>query len=223
MTYKNINILSIDASCKYNTVVMLYNNKIYYQRDKCNNNHEKNILTMIKNLLLSHCTEIQDFKIISFVTGPGSFTGIRLSASIAQGLSISNNINLIGISSLQVQAEQAWRLYKIQRIIICNIANKKKIYWAKYIKNEKNHWIGQELLLNIDEVLQKINLLKKKWYITGSGNIHFQTIHSPFLKYIHIDQSHAQDLITLTMIEEKKNNFLSIENIKLNYLNNPIY
>ncbi|QCI26018.1 tRNA (adenosine(37)-N6)-threonylcarbamoyltransferase complex dimerization subunit type 1 TsaB [Buchnera aphidicola] len=216
------NILSIDSSLQNNLVAMLYNNKLYYNVHTCKH-HEKNLLTMIQNLLTDQKARIQDFQIISFTTGPGSFTGIRLSASIAQGLSILNNIHLIGISTLEVLAEQIWRLYKIKKIIICNIANKKQVYWVKYTKNIKNIWNGKEVLLHINQAVQKIKNLKNTWYITGSGKIHFQNLYNPFLKYIETNQSYAKDLIKLTILAKKKKNFFLLNDIQLNYLHNPKY
>ncbi|WP_343128025.1 tRNA (adenosine(37)-N6)-threonylcarbamoyltransferase complex dimerization subunit type 1 TsaB [Buchnera aphidicola (Takecallis taiwana)] len=216
------NILSIDSSLDHNIIAILYNNTIHYQINECNKQHEKNILTMIHVLLIKNKLKINNFKIISFTIGPGSFTGIRLSTSIAQGLSIPNNIHLIGISTLKILAEQTWRLYKFDKIIVCNIANKKNIYWGQYIK-KNNYWVGSEISLTIDIAYQKINSLTEIWYMVGSGHIYFKNIKNQFLRIIRINTPYAEDMITLTRIEAKKKNFLLLENIHLNYLNNPIY
>ncbi|QCI27219.1 tRNA (adenosine(37)-N6)-threonylcarbamoyltransferase complex dimerization subunit type 1 TsaB [Buchnera aphidicola] len=225
MKFKKIknNIISIDSSYKYNIISIIYNNIFHYKIKKCNNNHEKNILYMIESLLKCNNIQINNFQIISFVNGPGSFTGIRLAASIAQGLSIPNNALLIGISSLKILAEQAWRLYKIKNIIICKIANKKNFFWVQYKRNKMNFWIGKELILNINQILIKINSLKKIWYITGSGFKYLKYQNNPFLHYIKIKESYEKDLISITMMEKQKKNFSLLNNIKLNYLNNPNY
>lgn len=217
------NILSIDCSLQHNVIAVLYNNTLHYKINKCNQNHEKNILTMINTLLSINHITIKNFKIISFFIGPGSFTGIRLNTSIAQGLSIPHNINLIGISTLKILAEQAWRLYHIKKVIVCHIANKTNLYWVQYKKHKKYDWVGKELLLTIHQAYEKIYSLKEKWYMVGSGIFYFQNIKNPFLYIININTPYAQDMITLTNIEVKKNNFLLLENIQLNYLNNPIY
>ncbi|CAL4042877.1 tRNA threonylcarbamoyladenosine biosynthesis protein TsaB [Buchnera aphidicola (Takecallis arundicolens)] len=220
---KHHNILSIDCSLQHNVIAILYNNILYYKIDQCHKNHEKNILTTLNSLLTINHITIKNFKILSFFIGPGSFTGIRLSASIAQGLSIPHNINLIGISTLKILAEQAWRLYQIKKVIVCNIANKTKLYWVQYKKNEKHDWIGKELLLTIHQAYEKIYSLQEIWYMVGSGIFYFQNIKNPFLYIKNINTSYAQDMIKLTQIEDKKSNFLLLENIHLNYLNNPSY
>ncbi|CAL4321444.1 tRNA threonylcarbamoyladenosine biosynthesis protein TsaB [Buchnera aphidicola (Panaphis juglandis)] len=221
--YKNI--LSIDTSLHQTSISLFYKNNIQSKSKKCDYNHEKHILKILHKLLLINNFTIKDFHFISFTTGPGNFTGIRLGINIAQGLSIPYNIPLIGISTLKILAEQCWRRYKFKKIIVCNLANKKKVYWAQYIRNDFNVWEkkGKEELLNIKNMNYKIEYLKENWNVIGSGIMHIKNKNNPFLNIISITESHSQDLIPLTIIEIQKKNFFTLNNIKLNYLNNLDY
>ncbi|CAL4321520.1 tRNA (adenosine(37)-N6)-threonylcarbamoyltransferase complex dimerization subunit type 1 TsaB [Buchnera aphidicola] len=220
-------ILSIDTSLNYCSISILKNEKIDSEFKICKKNHEKYVLSCLKLLLIRNNIKMNHIKMISFSNGPGNFTGIRIASSIALGLSIPYNIPVIGISTLIVLAEQAWRKERLKKVIICIKSGKKNIYWGQYIKNPKNIWVGKktEVLLNIDEAYKKISSLKNQWNIIGDGNIYFKSIQNTFLKFYNIIEPHSQDLIPLTIskIRKKKINFFSIKHIKLNYLNTPIY
>ncbi|CAL4042804.1 tRNA threonylcarbamoyladenosine biosynthesis protein TsaB [Buchnera aphidicola (Phyllaphis fagi)] len=219
------NILSIDTSFNQCSIAILHNQKIDNETTICYEKHEKIILPMLKKILIRNKMKINDFEVISFSNGPGNFTGIRIAASVAQGLSIPYNIPLIGISTFSILAQQAWRKKNIKQSIICIISGNKTIYYAKYKKNHLNIWLRKEikLLSNINNMYKKIKILSKNWYFIGCGSIFLKIKKNFFLKSKNIMQPHAQDLIPLTIIEFKKRNFLSYNNMNLNYFYNPIY
>jgi tRNA threonylcarbamoyladenosine biosynthesis protein TsaB len=67
--------------------------------------HSKLVLTMLDGLLSDAGITLHDLDAIAIDSGPGSFTGIRIGFGIAQGLSLSLELPLIGVSSLMVLAE----------------------------------------------------------------------------------------------------------------------
>ncbi|MEJ2542636.1 MAG: tRNA (adenosine(37)-N6)-threonylcarbamoyltransferase complex dimerization subunit type 1 TsaB [Calditrichaceae bacterium] len=48
---------------------------------------------------------MDDLKLVAVSIGPGSFTGLRIGLSYAQGLCLGKNIPIVGISNHQVLAE----------------------------------------------------------------------------------------------------------------------
>ncbi len=59
------------------------------------------IYPALKKLLSASNLEIDDLSYISVGTGPGSYTGIRIGASIAKALSFKSKIPMIGFCSLK--------------------------------------------------------------------------------------------------------------------------
>lgn len=51
--------------------------------------------------------DVKDISLIAVAIGPGSFTGLRIGLSFAQGFCFANNIPIAGISNHQVLAAQA--------------------------------------------------------------------------------------------------------------------
>ena len=68
-----------------------------------------------------------------------SFTGIRLACSTAQGISISQNIRGIVVSSLDILASSINRIESAEKIVSIVDANMGRLYLAEY------HYSGQHL------------------------------------------------------------------------------
>jgi tRNA threonylcarbamoyladenosine biosynthesis protein TsaB len=97
---------------------------------------------------------IENIKLLSVAIGPGSFTGLRIGLSFAQGLCFGRNIQICGISNHQVLASfrPAWceNLYTIIE------ARREQVYMAK-------HKIIENEFTIIDEhsLVEKLDLLSK--------------------------------------------------------------
>ncbi len=63
--------------------------------------HSETMLPMIQNLLDCCGYTIKDVQMIAASVGPGSFTGVRIGASVLLGLAFGKNIPCVGVSSLQ--------------------------------------------------------------------------------------------------------------------------
>jgi tRNA threonylcarbamoyladenosine biosynthesis protein TsaB len=72
-------------------------------------NYSEKILSLIDVMLRSAETRLEDIDQVVVSTGPGSFTGLRVGISTAQGIAFALGVKLIGISSLEALAFQAGR------------------------------------------------------------------------------------------------------------------
>lgn len=62
------------------------------------------LMPLIQDMLAQQNVEWQDLGLIGVGTGPGNFTGVRLSVSAARGLALSLGIPAIGVTSLEAAA-----------------------------------------------------------------------------------------------------------------------
>ena len=69
---------------------------------------------------------------IAFVCGPGSFTGIRIAASLAQGLAYANSLPVIPVSSLAAAAQAAYLKQGWEKLLVAVDARMGQIYWGVY-------------------------------------------------------------------------------------------
>jgi len=69
-------------------------------------NYSVLLLTMIDRLLRDAAVDARELDCIAVAQGPGSFTGLRVGISTAQGLGFSLDKPLVGVSSLEILAAQ---------------------------------------------------------------------------------------------------------------------
>jgi tRNA threonylcarbamoyl adenosine modification protein YeaZ len=74
------------------------------------NSHAEHVTGQIENLLSEHRLTSKDLKILAVGLGPGSFTGVRVGINVARALAYSHNLEIYGIHSLRILAEQVRHL-----------------------------------------------------------------------------------------------------------------
>jgi tRNA threonylcarbamoyladenosine biosynthesis protein TsaB len=67
--------------------------------------HSERILPMVESVLSEAGVLRADLEAITFDSGPGSFTGIRIGAGVAQGIALGLDLPLVGVSSLMGLAQ----------------------------------------------------------------------------------------------------------------------
>lgn len=97
-------ILAIETSQQSCGVAIRATNDIQFRQQLAARQHATLLLPMIKALLTDNGLSVQDLDAIAFGCGPGSFTGARIAASVAQGLAFAANTHVIPVSSMQALA-----------------------------------------------------------------------------------------------------------------------
>ena len=82
------NILAIETSSVYCSIGISKNEEIFFEHSKEENSHGKLIFKYIDNLLKKAKLKKEDIDFIALSIGPGSFTGLRVGCSVAQGLAL---------------------------------------------------------------------------------------------------------------------------------------
>ena len=71
--------------------------------------HNALVLEMVDAVMASRGVGARDLEAVVFSAGPGSFTGVRIGAAIAQGIALGGDIPVIRVPTSEVAAEQARR------------------------------------------------------------------------------------------------------------------
>jgi tRNA threonylcarbamoyladenosine biosynthesis protein TsaB len=88
------------------------------------------LLKVTDDLLASAGIDLESLDGIAFGRGPGSFTGLRVSAAVAQGLAAVSGVPLLPVSSLLALAERAWQESQCERALVCIDAHMGEVYSA---------------------------------------------------------------------------------------------
>jgi tRNA threonylcarbamoyladenosine biosynthesis protein TsaB len=100
---------------------------------------EKNYTSLmpgVQSLFRSSNTALEEIKAITVAIGPGSFTGLRVGLSLAKGMAQGLKIPIIGVSSLEAMALQAFCI----DLPICPVITSRKdeVFFAMFQKGPDN-------------------------------------------------------------------------------------
>lgn len=100
--------------------------------------HAKLLLGLIEEMRLQAGVELKDITAFAFGRGPGSFTGVRIAASVIQGLAFGLDKPVLTISSLQALAQQALNKTPVAHILSIIDARMHEIYCGAYTRDSSD-------------------------------------------------------------------------------------
>lgn len=129
-------LLAVDTSSNACSVALQVSHKILEKHVVKPRAHTKILLPMISNLLADGGVALKELDAIVLGNGPGSFIGMRIGASVVQGLCFGANIHVIPISSLAAIAAEAFADHDCDRLIVAQDARMNEVYLGSFEKRE---------------------------------------------------------------------------------------
>jgi len=127
-----LKILAFDTSLTLCSVALSTGTEVITRQKNAPQQHNELILPMIDEVLKRADLKLTQLDAISFGCGPGSFTGVRLAASIAQGLAYGANLPVIPVSTLRILAQTAYANFGNPRVLVIQDARMEQVYWGAY-------------------------------------------------------------------------------------------
>lgn len=130
--------------------------------------HATLILPMIESLLVEAGLAVTQLDAIAFGRGPGSFTGVRIAASIVQGIAFAATRPVVPVSTLAALALGAQRESGGRAILAALDARKDEVYWSAWTLDDR-----ARLCLQGEEVVRPPERVAVPedgdWVAAGSG------------------------------------------------------
>lgn len=137
-----MNLLAIDTSTEQASIGVYVDGQLWQETQPAQRLHAQVILPIIERLLKQADYTMSQFDGIVFGRGPGSFTGLRIAASIAKGLAYAHNLPLYPVSSLAAIAEECLYQHHIpwgqQAVLAVVDARMQQLYWACFYQDGLN-------------------------------------------------------------------------------------
>jgi tRNA threonylcarbamoyladenosine biosynthesis protein TsaB len=126
-------ILALDTATEACSVVLGMGDRAIGRYLEFERGHAEKLLPMVEELLAEGGMTLGELDAIAFGRGPGGFTGVRLAASVAQGLAFGANLGVVPISDLAAVAQRVVGLHPgVRRILVVNDARMREVYWARF-------------------------------------------------------------------------------------------
>jgi tRNA threonylcarbamoyladenosine biosynthesis protein TsaB len=126
-----VNLLGLETSSAVGSVALATASGVEVREIATAREQTERVLALVDELLAGAGLTLAGLDGIAFGRGPGSFTGLRVSAAIAQGLGAASGVPLLPVSSLLCLAERAWREAGCERCLVCVDAHMGEVYWAE--------------------------------------------------------------------------------------------
>ncbi|MBQ2382025.1 MAG: tRNA (adenosine(37)-N6)-threonylcarbamoyltransferase complex dimerization subunit type 1 TsaB [Succinivibrio sp.] len=151
-------LLALDTATENISVAIYKDGAEFFKSNLAPQKHAEIILPMIDELLKEAEIDKKDLDGIVLCVGPGSFTGVRVATSTAQGLALALDLKIATVTSLEALALEALSDNSDAPYVVSSIdARMNELYLAVY-KNENGNvkLIDSEVVLPYSECAKKL-------------------------------------------------------------------
>jgi tRNA threonylcarbamoyladenosine biosynthesis protein TsaB len=127
-----VNLLAIDTAGRACSVALETNGRVIERIETRARMHAATVLPMAEACLDEAGLSLAGLDGIAFGQGPGSFTGLRIAASVTQGLAFGADLPVAPVSSLAAVAAAARRAHGWERVLVANDARMDEVYAGAY-------------------------------------------------------------------------------------------
>ena len=167
------NLLVIDTSSFRSVLGVKTEEKFIDRTETRDGTHSRDILCRLQNIVLEAGIELSDLDCIIFGCGPGSYTGIRITVGVVQGLSYGLDIPVVSVTSLEALAycsiqENFNSIKEGNKVLVSILARPNEYFLGAYQwKNGSVEPIFPERLVTSEEFF---SLPEGDWFGIGNTN-----------------------------------------------------
>lgn len=125
-------LLALETSSDVGSVALLIGDALAERRIATPREQTDTILPHVRALLDDAGIGLGDLDGVAFGRGPGSFTGLRVATTVAQGFGMALGVPLLPVSSLAAIAQGVFRAHGIRDCLVCVDARMGEVFWGRY-------------------------------------------------------------------------------------------
>ncbi len=129
-------LLALDTSSLACSVALQVGEQILDRYEEQDRQHTRILLPMISSLLADAEITLRELDAIVLGNGPGSFIGVRIAASVAQGLAFGSGLKIVPVSSMAAIAAQAFAEQAIREVVVAQDAHMHEVYLGIYAADD---------------------------------------------------------------------------------------
>ena len=220
-------ILAIDTSTEACSCALGDGSQRFERYTDIPRKHAEKVLPMIEELLQEADICRADLGAVAFGRGPGAFTGLRIAASVVQGLAFALEIPVIPVSSLQALAQRGYREFQQQHTVAAIDARMGELYWCAYglDSNQLMAPVMEEQLTAPAAMTAGFAPTGSDWAGVGTGWHYQADMPAPFNEFANVEAgvfTHASDILTLALPRFAAKEWVSAAQALPVYLRNQV-
>ena len=129
-------ILAIDTSSLACSVALLDGENIVERHEEQEREHTRLLAPMVRDVLDEAGVQTADLDAIALGNGPGSFIGMRIAASVAQGLAHGAGIEIVPVSSLAAVAAEVFATTSATEVVVTQDAHMNEVYLGVFKRGD---------------------------------------------------------------------------------------
>ena len=165
-----MNILALESSAAACSAALCRNGVLVAQSFQCSGlTHSRTLLPMVNDLLKNCGESIDSVDVIAVAAGPGSFTGLRIGAATAKGLSWAGGQPCAPCSTLE---SMAWPLAHMEgRLIVCAMdARRRQVYNALFLAGgDRLERLSSDRAISLAELGEELENYQVPKIVVGDG------------------------------------------------------
>jgi len=167
-------ILALDSATKSASVALLDDGEVLLEiLVNLNRHHGETLLPAVETLFRMAGRSPEETGLIALTTGPGSFTGLRIGASVVKGLAMTRGIPVAGVSTLAALAANGGP----RRGLVCPMldARKEEVYTGLFRVDDRGEVteIGKERVTAVEPFLREIG---GEVLFIGDGAVRYEAL-----------------------------------------------
>jgi tRNA threonylcarbamoyladenosine biosynthesis protein TsaB len=188
--------------------------------------HVALLLPFVDSLLADAGLTVGDLDAVAFGRGPGSFTGLRIAAGMAQGIAFGAGLPVVPVSTLAAVAQCCVRERDAAAVLVALDARMQEVYYGAFYRGDDGLVVltGEEVVCAPDAVPVPP---AAEWYAAGDGWTAHDVQIRARLPYrlaglMETARPHAADVARLAAVLFGRGGALSPEQAAPVYLRNHV-
>jgi tRNA threonylcarbamoyladenosine biosynthesis protein TsaB len=166
-----VNLLALETSTNACSVALAFEGSIAERHVVQAREHARLLIPMIEELLSERAAALAELDAVVLGNGPGSFIGMRIAASVAQGLAYASGLGIVPVSSLAAIAAEVFATTAANDVAVAQDAHMNEVYLARFRRGEGGLPVaeGETLLQPVGRIELLEGLTLARVHAAGAG------------------------------------------------------
>jgi len=150
-----VKVLAVETSTEACSAALHIDGEVEERFEIAPREHTKLILPMIDSLMAEAELKPQQLDGLAFSRGPGSFTGVRISTGVIQGIAMGADLPVVPVSTLAAIAQHYFKSSTIECAYTAMDARMGEIFWGVYQKDRQGSavLVGEEAVTAAEQII----------------------------------------------------------------------